>query len=80
MKLIAGKINNCNMIYYWDISDFEIEPKIGDYAVVQNMNDFDLVKVIAIVETDIKYRKFLLNKAVSKKALFSIPRNYIREN
>lgn len=31
MKLIAGKINNCNMIYYWDISDFEIDPKNGRF-------------------------------------------------
>lgn len=51
MKLIAGKINNCGTTYYWDISEFKVMPKIGDYAIVENMNDYDLVKIVGIVET-----------------------------
>ena len=80
MKLMAGKFNGCNEVYYWDISGFEDVPVIGDYAIVENKNDYDLVKVIAIVETTENYRKFLLNKQVNKKALWIIPRKQLRED
>lgn len=80
MKLIVGKFNSSNEMYYWDISHFKDLPNIGDYAIVENKNDYDLVKIIATVNTTEKYRKFLFNKQVSKKALWVIPRNSIRED
>ena len=50
MKLILGKLNN-GAIFYWDISHLQLKPIVGDYAIVGNKNDYDLVKIIGIVET-----------------------------
>lgn len=79
MKLIAGKINNCATTYYWDISEFKVMPKIGDYAVVENMNDYDLVKIVGIVETSEKYQKFITGSK-TKKVIMAIDRKNIRED
>ena len=80
MKLIAGKINNCNTVYYWNISDFKLEPEIGDYAIVENMGDYDLVKVVGIVETSEKYARYITNCNVTKKVVMCLKRNHIRED
>lgn len=80
MKLIAGKINNCNTTYYWDISEFKVIPEIGDYAIVENMNDYDLVKIVGIVETFEKYARHITNCNVNKKVINFIDRKSIRED
>lgn len=46
--LIAGTINATGKTLYWK-SDREIS--IGDYAIVENMNGYDLIKVAGIVTT-----------------------------
>ncbi len=46
--LIAGVINATGKLLYWR-SDGIIN--IGDYAIVENMNGYDLIKVIGIIET-----------------------------
>lgn len=48
--LIAGVINATNRMLYWKNKD-NLSITIGDYAVVENMNGYDLVKVIGIVYT-----------------------------
>ena len=50
MKLILGKLNN-GAIFYWDISHMQLKPSVGDYAIVENMNGYDLIKVAGIVTT-----------------------------
>lgn len=46
--LIAGVINATGKMLFWkDEGNIEI----GDYAVVENMNGYDLVKVVGIVIT-----------------------------
>lgn len=84
MKLIAGKINSDNMVRYWKLEDEnEIDIAvigIGNYAIVQNKGDYDLVKIVGIVETDEKYAKFLTGVNVNKKVVRLIARNIIRED
>lgn len=46
--LIAGTINATGKTLYWK-SDRKVS--IGDYAVVENMNGYDLIKVVGIVTT-----------------------------
>lgn len=46
--LIAGTINATGKTLYWKS---EVETSIGDYAVVENMNGYDLIKVVGIVTT-----------------------------
>ena len=80
MRLIAGKLNNCNLVYYWEyrINLIGYSFKIGDYAIVENMNDYDLVKIVGIVDTTDKYAKFITNRNVNKKVIKIISRETIR--
>ena len=53
MKLIIGKFNVSNKIAYWSIGEkYTPDVAINDYAIVENKDDFDLVKIIGIVETN----------------------------
>lgn len=56
--LIAGMLNSCGRVFYWKdelagksfpllIEDYGI----GDYAIVENENGYDLIKIIGFVET-----------------------------
>ena len=76
MKLIIGKLNN-GVINYWKS---EFIPKIGDYAIVNNRNDYDLVKIIGTVETNEKYEKFLAPGGVTKSVVAIVQRDMIRED
>lgn len=79
IKLIAGKLNNTNTTYYW-LVDKDLDFEIGDYAIVENMNDYDLVKIIGIVKTDEKYLRLLTNKNINKKVVVIVDRAEIRED
>lgn len=46
--LIAGIINATEKMLYWKD---EIGVEIGDYAIVENASDFDLIKVVGRIET-----------------------------
>ena len=79
MNLIMGKFNQCNDPYYWEVGEgiFFNNIAIGDYAIVENMNDYDLVKVIGKVVTKEKYIKFLGTTEL-KKVIDIIDRKDIR--
>ena len=60
MKLIIGKFNVSNKIAYWSIGEkYTPDVAINDYAIVENKDDFDLVKIIGIVETNEEHAKEL---------------------
>lgn len=80
MKLIIGKLNNNNGLYYWKIEEdvitkFNLEKDkyfknlVGNYAIVENMSDFDLVKTVGVVETIPEYEKVLNSKTINKKVV-----------
>lgn len=79
MKLILGKLNN-GAIFYWDISHMQLKPSVGDYAIVENKNDYDLVKIIGIVETSEKYYKQLTHDCKLKQSVCLLKRNMIRND
>lgn len=49
--LIAGKLNKAdNQILYWkDETHNSLE--IGDFAIVENRNSFDLIEIVGVVST-----------------------------
>lgn len=80
MKLIIGKLNRANIISYWNTGDFIPDISVGDYAIVENINDYDLVKIVGIVETEEKYTKFLAPNGVSKRVIKYLPRDLVRRD
>lgn len=78
MKLIAGKLNS-GTTNFWNIPENAVY-EIGDYAIVQNKNDYDLVKIVGIVETNEKYSKIITGVEVSKSVVNIIPRKLIRND
>lgn len=78
MKLIAGKMNYSKQTYYWELPEFSTIPNVGDYAIVQNLTDYDLVKIVGILETNEEYIKFITGVNVNKNVIKIIDRQYIR--
>lgn len=70
MKLIAGKIkcDPFDKVRFWAWG-FDHEPK--GYAIVENLDDYALVKIIGTVETD--YPNELTGHRKLKRAVLSVP-------
>lgn len=52
LYLIAGVINSMpNIVYFWLCNKVD-SFKIGDYAIVENLSSYDLVKIAGIVWTN----------------------------
>ena len=80
-KLLIGKINASNTIGYWNIGEnYTPDVASGDYAIVENKTDYDLIKIIGIVELREEYEKFLFHNKVSKKAIMYFARSRIRND
>lgn len=53
LYLIAGVINSMpNIVYFWLGNKGTDSFKIGDYAIVENLSSYDLVKIAGIVWTN----------------------------
>lgn len=53
LYLIAGVINSIpNTVYFWLGNKNMDSFKIGDYAIVENLSSYDLVKIAGIVWTN----------------------------
>ena len=69
--LIAGVINATGKLLYWR-SDRIIN--IGDYAIVENINGYDLIKVIGKIETTKENAsKFSNTKYCNMKKVTRVP-------
>lgn len=81
MKVIAGKLNKDNIVNYWlcDVATLH-DSDIGNYAIVENRNDYDLVKIVGILDTNEKYLKFIVGVNPSKKVIRIVERQTIRED
>ncbi len=47
--IVAGVINATGKMLYWKSND---GLSVGDYAIVENANGYDLIKVVGIVITE----------------------------
>ena len=67
LYLIAGVINSMpNMVYFWLGDKNKDSFKIGDYAIVENLNSYDLVKIAGIVWTNEENLKSITKKDLAK--------------
>lgn len=78
MKLIIGKLNNDKIGRYWKMEQ-DLYFNIGDYAIVENLNGYDLVKVVGLVETDEENVKKIIGLDINKKAIRKIPSYEVEE-
>ena len=76
VTLIAGVINATGKMLFWK-DDNEIQ--IGNYAIVENMNGYDLVKVIGCVLTTEKEASKFSNTRYEnmKKTIYPISKEDI---
>lgn len=76
LYLIAGVINSIpNTVYFWLGNKEKDSFKIGDYAIVENLNSYDLVKIAGIVWTNEDNLKTITknNLAKMKRVIKYIP-------
>ena len=80
-KIIMGKINSGNVIGFWKAGE-NLTPDViaGDYAIAENKTDYDLIKIIGILETDEKYEKFIAPGGIAKKAIYYIAKCQVNKN
>ena len=80
-KIIMGRINSSNTVGFWKAGDGCTPDVIaGDYAIVENRNDYDLIKIIAVLETSEKYEKFIVPNGITKKAIYYIAKCQVNKN
>lgn len=73
MKIIHGKHNN-GQVYTWKARG-EKTGEPGDYAIVESLNSYALVEIVATGETTEKYVNSLVNgMSVSKEVILIIPK------
>lgn len=73
MKIIQGKHAN-GRVYTWKVRG-EKTGEPGDYAIVESLNSYALVEIVATGETTEKYVNSLVNgMSVSKEVILIIPR------
>lgn len=78
LYLIAGVINSIpNTVYFWLGNKGTDSFKIGDYAIVENLNSYDLVKIAGIVWTNEDNLKTITknNLAKMKRVIKYIPKD-----
>lgn len=79
MNIILGKHNNNSKLYAYAMGDKEL-PKSGDYAIVQNMGDVDMVKVIMAGEINNKYQRYITgHEKVKCNVIAIIPQELIKK-
>lgn len=76
VTLVAGIINATGKMLFWKD---DCEMQIGDYAVVENMNGYDLVRVIgSVLTTEREASKFSNTKYENmKKTIYPISKEDI---
>lgn len=61
--LVAGVSNGCNTAFNWKANEEDHTPiGIGDYAIVENMNGYDLIKIVGFVTTTKDFAYKISNK------------------
>lgn len=80
MKLIAGRLNGTNEVRFWRTclcleDNFVLE--IGNFAVAENKNGFDLIEIMGVVNTTEEYEKYFSGgNKVSKKIVAVIGKDF----
>ena len=76
--LIAGTMNKENTVRFWktDIKDINI----GEYAIVENLGGYDLVKIVGILATNKKHTSLISHtRYENMKEVKMVIENYVLE-
>ena len=81
MKIIFGKHAGFGAVYSWKMPyDMKADEAIGNYAIVENRNDYALVKVIGLAEVeDAQAAQAIAGANVNKNALRIISRESLNK-
>lgn len=72
IKAIAGMLNGDCTARFWKIPD-GVAVDVGDLAIVENRDGYDLVKVVGLVKTTEECEKFLTgNRRGIKKSVVAV--------
>lgn len=75
MKIvILGKLNGNGKVYYWNIEEKmifgqDLDELIEKYAIVENMNGYDLIKIIGTAYIDRDYEKYIMGHTINKSVV-----------
>ena len=70
--LVAGVLNGTTQVLYWKC-DISLIYNLGDYAIVENKQGYDLIKIVGAVETEKnKVKLFSHTKYEDMKSIVSI--------
>lgn len=70
--LVAGVLNGTTQVLYWKC-DISLIYNLGDYAIVENKQGYDLIKIVGSVETEKnKVKLFSHTKYEDMKSIVSI--------
>lgn len=81
IKIIAGKLNGNATIRHWNVPG-NMAVHVGDYAVVENMEGYDLVRVVGITETKKEYTPYFTGHSggVSRRVVLVLLKDIFNEN
>ena len=77
-KIVMGKHNGEGTLYSWKLKETQ-QANIGDYAIVENADNFSLIEIIAIAETAKEYEKQIARHSggIYKNVVYVIPRKLL---
>lgn len=78
VKILTGKLNGMISSNFW--LENETNATVGDYAIVENKNGYDLVEVTGVLETDEKHINLIIGNKINKKAIAIVSKEIFKEN
>ena len=69
--VILGKLNGSGKVYYWNIEEKMIlgQNLYERYAIVENMQDYDLVKIVGVACIDEDNEKYIMGHTINKSVV-----------
>ena len=72
--VILGKLNRSDTVYYWNIEEKmilgqDLDELIEKYAIVENMNGYDLIKIVGTAYIDGDYEKYIMGHTINKSVV-----------
>ena len=72
--VILGKLNRDNVVNYWNIEEKmilgqDLDELIEKYAIVENMQGYDLVKIVGFAYIDEDEEKHIAKNKITKSVI-----------
>ena len=82
VKMIIGvHSSNPTKTYCWYLPKaLRARTMIGDYAIVQNMRDYAMVKIVGITETEVPFEHLVVGSSKPvKRVIYTLPASGIED-